>query len=90
MLKLYFFEHRINKVKSLNANLYLTDPHNAFKEVENTSKVEGYYFIHPFDGKFTIQGTASLGFEICKQIESIDNIIYTNKFDCDVNIFAEM
>ena len=38
-------------------------------------KIEGYYFIHPFDGKFTIQGTASLGFEICQQIESIDNII---------------
>ena len=32
-------------------------------------------FIHPFDGKFTIQGTASLGYEICQQVDNIDNII---------------
>jgi threonine dehydratase len=67
--------YRINKVKSLNGNLFLTDPDSAFKKVEKASKIDGYYFIHPFDGKFTIQGTASLGFEICKQIENIDNII---------------
>jgi len=68
-------QYRLNKVKSLNANLFLTDPHSAFKETEKASKIDGYYFIHPFDGKFTIQGTASLGFEICQQIENIDNII---------------
>ena len=68
-------QYRVNKIKSLNANLFLTDPHNAFKDVEKASKMEGYHFIHPFDGKFTIQGTASLGFEICQQIENIDNII---------------
>ena len=68
-------QYRLNKVKSLNANFFLTDPHNAFKEVEKASKGEGYYFIHPFDGKFTIQGTASLGFEICQQMKIIDNII---------------
>ena len=68
-------QYRLDKVKSLNANFFLTDPHNAFKEVEKASKGEGYYFIHPFDGKFTIQGTASLGFEICQQMKIIDNII---------------
>ena len=68
-------QYRINIAKSLKANLFLTDPHNAFIDAEKASKEEGYYFIHPFDGKFTIQGTASLGFEICQQMESIDNII---------------
>ena len=68
-------QYRLNKVKSLNANLFLTDPYNTFKNVEKASKIDGYYFIHPFDGKFTIQGTASLGFEICQQMEKIDNII---------------
>ena len=38
-------------------------------------KNEGFYFIHPFDGKYTVQGTASLGYEICQQISNIDNII---------------
>lgn len=68
-------KYRIKKVKSLNANLILTDPINAFKDVERASKVEGFYFIHPFDGIKTLQGTASLGYEICQQLDKIDNII---------------
>ena len=67
--------YRINKVKSLNANLLLTNPQKAFRDVEKASKEENYYFLHPFDGKYTIQGTASLGFEISKQIDHIDNIV---------------
>ena len=77
--KIFIYEntnqYRLDKVKSLNANLLLTNPHKAFKDVEKASKKEGYYLIHPFDGKFTIQGTASLGFEICQQMDKIDNII---------------
>tara|TARA_B100000700_G_C15010697_1_gene840737 strand:+ start:700 stop:1671 length:972 start_codon:yes stop_codon:yes gene_type:complete len=68
-------EYRINKVKSLNANLYLTNPHKAFNDVEYASSNENYFFIHPFEGKNTLQGTASLGFEITNQIDKIDNII---------------
>ena len=66
---------RINKCKELNANLFFTDPHNAFRDVEKASKEEGYFFIHPFDGPFTLQGTASLGLEIFNQVKDIDNII---------------
>jgi len=66
---------RVKKCQSLNANLVFTDPHNAFTQVTRASKEEGYYFIHPFDGIFTLQGTASLGFEICKQVDKIDNIL---------------
>lgn len=68
-------QYRLEKVKSYNANLFLTDPVNAFKDVERASNLEGYHFIHPFDGEKTIQGTASLGYEICEQIKDIDNII---------------
>ena len=67
--------YRLNKVKNLGANLILTNPRKAFIDVENASINEGFYFIHPFDGLLTIQGTASLGYEICTQIENIDNII---------------
>lgn len=66
---------RIEKCKDLNANLCFADPHNAFKQVEIASRNEGYFFIHPFDGPFTLQGTASLGLEICNQINDIDNIL---------------
>jgi len=68
-------EFRINKCKELKANLFFSNPHSAFNDVTKASKEEGYYFIHPFDGFYTLQGTATLGFEICNQMESIDNII---------------
>ena len=68
-------EFRIKKCVSLNANLVFADPHNAFTKVNEASKEEGYYFIHPFDGAYTLQGTASLGYEICKQAGRIDNIL---------------
>ena len=55
---------RINIVKSYNANLTLTSPKEAFANVEKSSKENGYTIIHPFDGINTIQGTASLGYEI--------------------------
>ena len=66
---------RVNKCKNLSANLHFSDPHSAFKLVEDASKNEGYYFIHPFDGQFTLQGTASLGLEICNQVNKFDNIL---------------
>jgi threonine dehydratase len=68
-------QYRIDKCKLFNANLSLTDPYNAFDQVEIASKEEGYYFIHPFDGMYTLQGTASLGLEISNQIKKIDNIL---------------
>lgn len=77
--KIYIYnsanKYRVNKCKEMNANIFFTDPHSAFKDVEKTSKEEGYYFIHPFDGMYTLQGTASLGLEICNQLKKIDNII---------------
>jgi len=69
------YQYRIDKCNELNANLHFTDPHSAFKDVTIASEDEGYYFIHPFDGEYTLQGTASLGLELCNQIENIDNII---------------
>jgi threonine dehydratase len=68
-------QYRINKVKAFGANLILTNPVNAFNVAEKASIEDELAFIHPFDGKYTIQGTASLGYEICQQIHNIDNII---------------
>lgn len=68
-------QFRVNKCKELKANICFTDPYSAFKKVSKASMVEGYYFIHPFDGSFTVQGTASLGFEICNQMKHIDNVV---------------
>jgi len=66
---------RINCVKSYNANLTLSSPKEAFVNAEKASKENGYTIIHPFDGINTIQGTASLGYEISNQIKELENII---------------
>ena len=42
------------------------------------SEKEGYYFLHPFDGYLTIQGTSSLGFEIFNQLQDFDYLHLTN------------
>ena len=67
--------YRVNKCKEFNANINFTEPHNAFNQVELASKKEGFFFIHPFDGFLTLQGTASLGYEISTQLKDFDNII---------------
>tara|TARA_Y100001970_G_C14166843_1_gene821808 strand:+ start:736 stop:1698 length:963 start_codon:yes stop_codon:yes gene_type:complete len=67
--------YKIKKCQELKANLYFTDPHTAFKNVEKAFKNEGYYFLHPFDGPLTLQGTASLGLEIFNQIKEFENIL---------------
>jgi len=61
--------------QKLKANIIYTDPDEGFVKAK-IAEDEGYLFIHPFDGKNTIQGTASLGYEIFDQIATkIDNII---------------
>tara|TARA_Y100001936_G_C16047317_1_gene655474 strand:- start:176 stop:1150 length:975 start_codon:yes stop_codon:yes gene_type:complete len=70
--------YRIKACKSYNANILLTNAKKGFKEVRNAEN-EGYVFIHPFDGVYTLQGSASLGLEIVNQIKTlnikIDNVL---------------
>ena len=67
--------YKIKKCKEFNSNLIFTEPHEGFNNVKLASENEGYYFLHPFDGYLTIQGTSSLGFEIFNQIQDFDNIL---------------
>ena len=55
--------YRVNKCKSYNANIKFTNPKQAFIDANNAQK-DGYYFIHPFDGPYTLQGSATIGLEI--------------------------
>ncbi|OUW95295.1 MAG: hypothetical protein CBD97_02850 [Pelagibacteraceae bacterium TMED237] len=65
--KIFLYEsanqHRIKICKNYGANIKFTNPKQAFVDAENAQK-EGYYFIHPFDGPYTLQGSATLGLEI--------------------------
>ncbi len=76
--KIFLYEsanqYRIQTCKNYGANIIFTNPKQAFLDAEN-AKNEGYYFIHPFDGPFTLQGSATLGLEIVEYLKSINSNI---------------
>ena len=80
--KIFLYEsansYRVNICKNYNANILFTNANEAFDDVKNAEK-EGYKLIHPFDGVHTLQGSATLGFEIANQIKKlhtkIDNVL---------------
>ncbi len=76
--KIFLYEsankYRVETCKNYGANIHFTNPKQAFVDAEN-AKNEGYYFIHPFDGPLTLQGSATLGFEIVEYINSINTKI---------------
>ena len=80
--KIFLYESankfRIQTCKNYGANIFYTNPKQAFIDADNAKK-QGYYFIHPFDGPLTLQGSATLGLEIVNYFnsinEKIDNLI---------------
>ena len=73
--KIFLYEsanpYRISKCKSYNANIQFTNPKQAFVDASN-AKNNGYYFIHPFDGPYTLQGSATIGLEIIEYFKTLD------------------
>ena len=73
--KIFLYEsantYRINKCKSYNANIQFTNPKQAFIDASN-AKNNGYYFIHPFDGPHTLQGSATIGLESIEYFKTIN------------------
>ncbi len=73
--KIFLYEsanpYRISKCKSYKANLHFTNPKQAFVDASNATN-NGYYFIHPFDGPHTIQGSATIGLEIIEYFKTLD------------------
>ena len=73
--KIFLYEsanhYRISKCKSYNANIKFTNPKQAFADASNAQN-NGYYFIHPFDGPFTLQGSATIGLEIIEYFKTLD------------------
>ena len=66
---------RLNKTKSYDCDIILSDPKDAFETMIRISKNEGRKIIHPYEGFKTIQGSATLGYEIYEDLNEIDNII---------------
>ena len=67
---------KIDRCKSLGAEIVLVENvHLAFDKVKKIEEQEGRYFIHPFEGAFTAQGTATVGLELLDQVADLDAVI---------------
>ncbi|HZF25713.1 MAG TPA: threonine/serine dehydratase [Steroidobacteraceae bacterium] len=67
---------RVALVRSYGAELELAeDAHKGFARVAEIEKTEGRALIHPFEGLGTATGTATLGLELCEQVEHLDAVI---------------
>jgi threonine dehydratase len=67
---------RVERCRSYGAELILAeDVHSAFDTVRRIEKEEGRTFVHPYEGELTILGTATLGYEWCRQAPDLDAII---------------
>jgi threonine dehydratase len=66
---------RIKLCKAFGAELELApDAHAGFERVREI-EAEGRTLIHPFEGRTTALGTASLGAELCEQVPDLDAVI---------------
>jgi threonine dehydratase len=55
--------------------VFVGDVHEAFDEVRRIERQEGRAFIHPFEGKNTILGTATVGLEMAEELPQLDAVI---------------
>ncbi len=67
---------RVTGSRRYGAEVVLKDDvHQAFEEAQRIATEEGRTFVHPFEGPLTALGTATLGGELCEQIEDLDAVI---------------
>jgi threonine dehydratase len=67
---------RIAACQAYGAETVLVDTiHEAFEQVYQIEKEEGRTFVHPFEGPYTIMGTATVGLELCRQVAGLEAVI---------------
>lgn len=67
---------RVARCRSYGAEVVLVeDVQAAFAKVEEIQQIEGRFFVHPFEGRATILGTATVGLEFASQVPELDAVI---------------
>ena len=67
---------RVAICRSYDAEVVLMpNVHQAFAEVKRIEKEEGRTFVHPFEGRTTILGTATVGYELVNQLAELDAVV---------------
>jgi threonine dehydratase len=67
---------RIARAEAYGATVELAaDAHSGFARVQELAQAEARTLIHPFEGRTTALGTATLGLELCDQLPQLDAVI---------------
>jgi threonine dehydratase len=67
---------RVQLCRSLGAEVVFAETaHAGFELVARLAEQEGRTLIHPFEGRTTALGTATVGLELCEQIPGLDAVI---------------
>lgn len=67
---------RVARCRGYGAEVVLADDvTQAFARVQAIQQDEGRYFVHPYEGPFTILGNATLGLEFIEQLPDLDAVI---------------
>ena len=67
---------RVRICRELGAEVVLVhDVHAAFEEVQRIEEEEGRTFIHPFEGRLTALGTATLGLELMEAAPDLEAVV---------------
>ena len=67
---------RVELCRSYGAEVVLKgDVHEAFSEVERIEREEGRTMVHPFEGRHTVLGTATVGYELMAQLPELDAVV---------------
>jgi threonine dehydratase len=67
---------RLSLCEAYGAEILMApNAHAGFQMVERIAQEEGRALIHPFEGRTTALGTATLGLEISEQVQQLDAVI---------------
>ena len=67
---------RVELCRRYGAEIELAEnAHAGFERVSEVEREEGRALIHPYEGMRTATGTATVGLELCQQVESLDAVI---------------
>jgi threonine dehydratase len=67
---------RVSLCRSYGAQIvFAPDAHAGFEKVNQLAAEEGRTLIHPFEGRGTALGTATLGLEFCEQVAGLQAVI---------------
>lgn len=67
---------RVERCRHFGAEvIFADDVHSAFELAESIQSKEGRFFVHPFEGSDIVLGTATVGAEICDQVDEFDAVL---------------